>query len=357
MSETTATADSHETASALWTPDHIRRAGMAAIRATLSPRPDGEPHIPDLLNELEPVVEANLNRHDAIRQFWVPSDFFPVDAKGKIINRAQDLPEDKPLLSPAAQAAMTLNLLTEDNLPAYHRTIAEQFGRDGAWGTWVNKWTAEEGRHAYAMRVFLDLTGAVDTNQLEEDRMHQMEQGYEAREKDPLHSLAYVTFQELATRISHKRTGEACEDEIADKMLNRIGDDENLHMLFYRNLVTAAFKIAPNQTMRAVADEVIGFEMPGANARGYQSKALRIARAGIYDKRVHQQRVVEPILSYWKIFSRGDFGPEGNQARDELAKYIEQLKADASRFEQKRDRGLLDKLIDRAVKAENTSSS
>lgn len=41
-----------------------------------------------------------------------------------------------------------VNLLTEDNLPSYHREIATRFGRDGAWGTWVGQWTAEEGRHS-----------------------------------------------------------------------------------------------------------------------------------------------------------------------------------------------------------------
>ena len=38
---------------------------------------------------------------------------------------------------------MIVNLLTEDNLPSYHREIATFFGRDGAWGAWVGRWTAE----------------------------------------------------------------------------------------------------------------------------------------------------------------------------------------------------------------------
>ena len=44
---------------------------------------------------------------------------------------------------------MIVNLLTEDNLPSYHREIAPRFGRDGAWGQWVGQWTAEEGRHSH----------------------------------------------------------------------------------------------------------------------------------------------------------------------------------------------------------------
>ncbi len=46
-----------------------------------------------------------------------------------------------------------------------------------------------------------------------------------------------MSFQELATRVSHRNTGRATGDPIADQMLARIAADENLHMVFYRNLV------------------------------------------------------------------------------------------------------------------------
>jgi acyl-[acyl-carrier-protein] desaturase len=41
---------------------------------------------------------------------------------------------------------MLVNLLTEDNLPSYHAVLAKIMGRDGAWGQWVGRWTAEENR-------------------------------------------------------------------------------------------------------------------------------------------------------------------------------------------------------------------
>lgn len=53
---------------------------------------------------------------------------------------------------------MITNLLTEDNLPSYHRQAAEYFSLDGAWGTWVGRWTAEEGRHSIALRDYLIVT-------------------------------------------------------------------------------------------------------------------------------------------------------------------------------------------------------
>ena len=65
-------------------------------------------------------------------------------------------------------------------------------------------------------------------------------------------SVSYVTFQELATRVSHRNTGKACGDPIADRMLARVAADENLHMMFYRNIVGAALDVAPDQAMRAI---------------------------------------------------------------------------------------------------------
>ena len=66
-----------------------------------------------------------------------------------------------------ARTSLIVNLLTEDNLPSYHHEIATVFGRDGAWGTWVHRWTAEEGRHAIAIRDYLLVTRSVDPVALE----------------------------------------------------------------------------------------------------------------------------------------------------------------------------------------------
>ena len=65
-------------------------------------------------------------------------------------------------LSPIARTALEVNLLTEDNLPSYHREVDRAFGRESAWGEWVNRWTAEEGRHAFCIRDYLLVTRGVD---------------------------------------------------------------------------------------------------------------------------------------------------------------------------------------------------
>ncbi len=292
-----------------------------------------------LLHELEPVVAENLERHLNITKEWHPHDYVPW-SRGRdfaFLGGADWRPEDSPL-SEVAQVAMTVNLLTEDNLPSYHREIATRFSRDGAWGEWVGRWTAEEGRHGIALRDYLVVTRGVDPVELEQLRMATMQAGYDSGDKSALQAVAYVSFQELATRVSHRNTGAATGCPIAEQLLTRISTDENLHMVFYRNLVAAALDRAPDATMAAIRDEVVGFRMPGAGMPGFNRNSVTMAKAGIYDLRLHHDDVISPVLRFWKIFSRDDFGPEGEKAREELATFMTSLDAQATRFVEKRER-------------------
>ena len=267
-----------------------------------------------LLAELEPVVEENLNRHEKMAQEWHPHDYVPwAEGRNFAFLGGEDWAPEQSRLDETAKAAMFVNLLTEDNLPSYHREIATRFSRDGAWGTWVGRWTAEENRHGIAIRDYLVVTRGVDPVELERARMDYMTSGYDSGDKTPLEAVAYVSFQELATRVSHRNTGKATGDPIADQLLARIAKDENLHMVFYRNLVAAALDIAPDETMRAIADEVIGFEMPGATMADFRKNSTIIAKAGIYDLRLHHDDVVAPILRHWKVFERERLRPRGRE--------------------------------------------
>ena len=294
----------------------------------------------DILRELEPVVESNLERHLQVAKEWMPHEYVPWtqgrDFDGLLGGQAWEPGQSK--LSEVARTSLIVNLLTEDNLPSYHHEIASLFGRDAAWGSWVHRWTAEEGRHAMAIRDYLLVTRAVDPVAMERARMTHMAAGFEsANHDDLLRSLAYVSFQELATRISHRNTGKLTEDPIADQLLARIALDENLHMLFYRNLLGAALQVAPNQTMRAVTEVVKSFEMPGSSIEDFTRKSVQIALSGIYDLRIHRDDVLAPVLRAWGVWDLEGLDADGEAARNELATLLDGLDKAAARFEDKRD--------------------
>ena len=293
-----------------------------------------------MLLELENVVEENLNRHLKVAKEWFPHEYVPwTDGRNfdGILGGDPWVVEDSKV-SDVARSSLIVNLLTEDNLPSYHHEIAVLFGRDAAWGDWVHRWTAEEGRHGIAIRDYLLTTRAVDPIQLERLRMDHMATGYEsAHSQDLVRSLAYVSFQELATRVSHRNTGRLTNDPVADQLLTRVAADENLHMIFYRNLLGAALELSPSQTMVAINDVVQTFQMPGADIAGFQRKAVEMAIAGVYDLRQHRDEVVMPVLRYWKIFELEGLDAEGEKARSELADFMDGLEKQALRFEEKRD--------------------
>jgi acyl-[acyl-carrier-protein] desaturase len=306
------------------------------IRVPLNARPKTTV---ELLTELEPVVAAELDRHLATAKEWFPHQYVPW-SRGRDYDGPFDgepWSSEDSAVSPAARDALIVNLLTEDNLPGYHREISTIFGRDGAWGTWVDRWTAEENRHGIVIRDYLTVTRAVDPVALERARMTHMASGYDADHGDKmLHGVAYVSFQELATRVSHRNTGRASGDPACERLLTRVAADENLHMLFYRNLLAAAFELAPGATMRAVTDVVKDFRMPGHTIDGFLRKSVAIANAGIYDLRVHLDDVLTPVLRQWQIFEMTGLDAEGESAREELADFLAGLDTAATRFVDRR---------------------
>jgi acyl-[acyl-carrier-protein] desaturase len=293
----------------------------------------------ELLHELEPVVAGELDRHEKMAKEWFPHEYVPWsqgrDFDGVYEGHAWQEGDSK--IPEVARVSLIVNLLTEDNLPSYHHEIASTFGRDGAWGTWVHRWTAEEGRHGTAIRDYLTVTRAVDPVALERARMTHMESGFISEYGTMLEQLAYVSFQELATRIAHRNTGRASGDEGCERLLARIAADENLHMLFYRNLLKAAFELDPNQTMRAVTDVVKTFQMPGSGIEGFTRKAMIIAHEGIYDLRLHLDDVLMPVLRQWAVFDQTGLDAQGERAREELSEFLAKTETTAARFVERRD--------------------
>jgi acyl-[acyl-carrier protein] desaturase len=60
---------------------------------------------------------------------------------------------------------------------------------------------------------------------LERERMVHMTQGFaSAYDLDMLHTVACISFQEVATRISHRNTGRYTKDPVCEQLLaNRAG--------------------------------------------------------------------------------------------------------------------------------------
>ena len=291
---------------------------------------------PALAEHLTTRLEAAVDRHHAVAQDWLPHEYVPWD-QGRDF---AELPweEAQSRLAAPVRAAVALNLLTEDNLPGYHGELARIYGAREPWRHWLDRWTAEEGRHAIVMRDYLLVTRAVDPVALEQDRMATVSGGFQAPDKDLLHTVAYVALQELATRVSHRNTGKLSEDPGLERLLTRVATDENLHMVLYRDLAQAALEVDPTAMLRAIVDEIAGFAMPGLGIPGFTRRAAVVARAGIYDLRVHRDDVVSPLLRYWKVFELEGLPAEAEEVREELVVVLAELDRRVARLTSRRER-------------------
>jgi acyl-[acyl-carrier-protein] desaturase len=106
--------------------------------------------------------------------------------------------------------------------------------------------------------------------------MATMQQGW-TPDKTALGLMAYAAFQELATQFSHRNTGRYSDDPVAVKIMLRVAADENLHMMFYRDIVAAALQADLSAVVQAITQEVIGFDIPGVGIQGFTRKALQMA--------------------------------------------------------------------------------
>jgi acyl-[acyl-carrier-protein] desaturase len=289
-----------------------------------------------LLVELEPVAEQLVDRHLATSREWFPHEMVPW-GRGRDFRPDESWDESEVSLDPAVRSALFVNLLTEDNLPYYFRTIERMFGQDGVWGAWARRWTAEEGRHSIVIRDYLTVTRALDPVALERGRMNQVSGGTVPEPATAAEGFVYVALQELATRISHRNTGKMLNDRAGYEIMSRVASDENLHFLFYRDLVSAALELDPSSMVLAIERQVREFEMPGTGIPDFPAHAQAIARAGIYDFLIHHDQILVPVVvRHWGVEALEGLSPEAEIARSSLLTRIERIQRAGMRLASRR---------------------
>ena len=253
----------------------------------------------ELVQAVEPTVARLTAEHRERRQDWYAHELVPWEQGRSFVDEPWD--DSQATLSPEVRTALVLNLLTEDNLPYYHAEIAGDLPKGGAYAEWANLWTAEEGQHSIALRSYLLTSRNCDPTALEDDRMATMEAGHFSGYEDPAALFVYTSAQELATRVSHRNAGRLADDETAYALMARIATDENHHFLFYRGVASAMLDESPETMLEPIFRVFENFKMPGTIIPGFVRRAVAMARAGVYNMRVHHDRVLEPLLRDWGI--------------------------------------------------------
>lgn len=291
-----------------------------------------------LTAELAPVVAGLVDRHLENSKEWFPHRLVPW-GRGEDLGKDWEWDPNETELSEEVRSALIVDLLTEDNLPYYFETIYNLFGQHEPWGVWARRWTAEEGRHAIVIRDYLHVTRAVDLDALERGRMAQVSQGEVPRPETVADGLAYVTMQELATKISHRNTGRLLEDKVGYQVMAQVAGDEQLHHVFYRDAATAALELDPDGMVMAIDRQVRNFAMPGTGIPDFKAHAKRIADAQIYDFQIHHDLILRPmVVDQWKLDQIEGLSAEAEEARVRVLNHLDRVDSAAKRMAARRDR-------------------
>jgi acyl-[acyl-carrier-protein] desaturase len=304
-----------------------------------------------LLTELTPAAERLLERHLRTAKEWFPHELVPW-SRGRDFVRGEPVALEE--VPGGVRSALFVNLLTEDNLPYYFSAIEQMFGSDGAWGTWVRRWTAEEGRHSIVIRDYLTIARQIDPVQLERARMAQVCGGEAPQPTTAADTFAYLTLQELATRIAHHNTGKSLDDPAGYEVMKRVAADENLHFLFYRDMVSAALEVDPSGTVEAIARQVMNFDMPGVGIVGFAEHARAIARERIYDLAIHYEGILEPLVSrHWNLEAYRGLNAQAQATLERLMRYLSRFRRAASRISERH----AEQLVATAPQSEGVTAS
>jgi acyl-[acyl-carrier-protein] desaturase len=287
--------------------------------------------------ELLEAVEADVQRlaaeHAERRKHWYFHDLIPW-VRGESF---KDKPweESQCTINERARTSLVLNLLTEDNLPSYHRILETKLPPTSTWRAWNGTWTAEEGQHAIAIRSYLLTSRNCDPVELEDDRMATMKVGWQPDFGSPSELFAYTSAQELATRVSHRNSGKITDDEAAFDLMRNISADENHHFVFYKGVLAAMLRESPSTVLEGVYNTFANFQMPGTGIPGFLRRSVEIAKAGVYNLRVHHDRVMVPLLEQWNIANLTDLTPAGTELQEKIMALPAKVLAGAERFEKR----------------------
>ncbi len=287
----------------------------------------------ELLDAISPAIQTLMDEHNERREHWYAHELVPWELGRNFKTEPWD--ESECTIAPEARTSLLLNLLTEDNLPYYHSEIELHSKDHELLAKWNRQWTAEEGQHAIALRSYLLTSRNADPRELEDDRLATMTTGYRTGLPNPIAIFAYTSAQELATRVSHRNAGKLTDDPVAYEIMSRIAVDENHHFMFYRGAITAMLRENPSLVLPEIYRVLSNFEMPGVGMPKYMRRALTMAKAGVYNMRIHHDRVLVPLLRDWKIESLTGLNVKAQQMQEKILAVPALANLQAEKFEQR----------------------
>lgn len=278
-------------------------------------------HLPSLL---KPVEDS-----------WQPSDFLPdlnsPDWKEQMIGfreRAKVLPDD-------VLVVLVGDTVTEEALPSYQtwlnrlKGVTDETGSSNtAWAQWGRGWTAEENRHGDLLNRYLYLTGRVNMRAVETTIHHLIKSGFNPQtDNNPYLGFIYTSFQERATKISHRNVAKLAKRAGEDKLqeiCGLIAGDEARHERAYKLFMDKIFELDPAEAVRSFATMMKRkITMPaaamhdGTDHQLFQKFSSIAQRIGVYTVRDYAE-IIDDLVKHWAVANINGLYDAAAKAQDYL---------------------------------------
>jgi acyl-[acyl-carrier-protein] desaturase len=273
---------------------------------------------------------------------WQPSDFLPDPTQESFFDDVKEIQKAAKELSYDYWAVLIGDMITEEALPTYESTIMAVNGVDmvhepQGWARWTRAWTAEENRHGDLLSKYVYLAGRVNMKAVETSTQYLIADGYDIKtDNDPYKTFVYTSFQELATNISHRRTGSLAKkhgNASLSKMCAMIAADEMRHHKAYKSFVGSIFEIDPSEMMLAFAEMMkqkivmpahFLREMNGEKGGIYGHFSDAAQRLGVYTGKDYIE-ILDVLLKDWEISTMTGLNGAAEKAQDYLMRLPERL--------------------------------
>lgn len=271
----------------------------------------------ELLYALEKAIPEIMEEHHAAAEAWNPHDWVPWDdGRNFAFLGGVDFDPDQPAPLPAdAAAAVLALLLTKDNMPSYHRLMAQKASIFGAWQQVIGSWTAEDNRHSIALRDYLVVSRLVDPEVAENLRLHHVTKG---KLQSPVSLTDYQILDVMALLAVHELQCVAFEEklladsdnEVLTAIVSRILHDDRVQAKTFTNFLNAGVDANISELVTAVDKAISEMELIGADVDNFGDLDL-IAKYNA-DASTH---VASTLVADLKLQSLGGLSDKDEAAR------------------------------------------
>jgi acyl-[acyl-carrier-protein] desaturase len=304
----------------------------------------------EVIRSMEGFVKEHIgNLLVPVDKSWQPQDFLPDMSRPSWADEIADLQDHAARLPDELLVVLVGDMVTEEALPTYQTWLNRLDGvtdrtgaSDNPWAQWSRGWTAEENRHGDLLNKYLYLTGRVDMRAVETTVHHLINNGFDPKtENDPYLGFIYTSFQERATKISHRNVGVLAlkhGEEVLHKICGLIAGDEARHEKAYKLFMTKVFDLDPAQAVLSFAKMMKArIAMPamlmsdGRTENLYQKYSIVAQKLGVYTTRDYAD-IIQDLVRHWKLESIHGLSDVSAKAQDYLCTLAERYHKLADRL-------------------------